>query len=131
MGFTCETLCLTLCVASVFAPGSPFDAAALLGRRDTIEGERTTTTTTPFNITTPTPQVPPAAPEYAIGNGSVLSGDVRNLVVDFNSTLEDRGAGEELSREYGVEEEVEQDFTFVILLLTGIITSRFGRWKLC
>lgn len=131
VGFTCETLCLTLCVASVFAPGSPFDAAALLGRRDTIEGERTiptTTTTIPFNITTPAPQVPPAAPEYAIGNGSSLSGDVRNLVVDFNLTLQERGEVEELPLEYGVEEEVEQDFTFVILLLTGIITSRFGLW---
>lgn len=135
VGFICETLCLTMCVASVFAPGSPFDASALLRHSGTLEGGQSTPTLiTPLNhsITTATPLVTLAAPEYVIGNDSSMPGNVRNLVVDFNSTLEEHEEVEELPFEYGLEEgkRKAEDFTFVILLLAGIITSRFGEWKL-
>lgn len=116
-------------MASVFAPGSPFDPSALLGRTVAPEGQTTPTTLNP-NITLGT-AVTPAVPEYAFGNTSLLE-DARNLVVDFNSTLEELGKKEVLSEGEGrAEDKVEQeDFTFVILLLTGIVTSRFGEWQL-
>lgn len=121
VGFCCETLCLTLCVASVFAPGSPFDASAIL------YGSSTAGKTPTLLNTTATRELPPT-PQYAFNASSVLN-DSRNLVLDFNSTVEE--GGEQLHPGLGsvggVPEE-EQDFTFVILFMTGIITSRFGLW---
>ncbi|KAK8384993.1 hypothetical protein O3P69_014512 [Scylla paramamosain] len=119
VGFCCETLCLTLCVASVFAPGSPFDASAILYGPIT-PGKAPTLPNAPA-----IPAASPATPQYGFNASSVLS-DSRSLVVDFNSTLEEQLPPD---LDSGVqEEEEERDFTFVILFMTGIITSRFGLW---
>ena len=118
VGFCCETLCLTLCVASVFAPGSPFDASAIIyGVRETRTLNTTASSASPAS---------PLTPQYSFNASSVLN-DSRSLVVDFNSTLEEQHTGqvESVGGQLAKEEE-EQDFTFVILFMAGVIMSRFG-----
>ncbi|XP_053639313.1 ferroportin isoform X2 [Cherax quadricarinatus] len=105
VGFGCETLCLTLCVASVFAPGSPFDASALLRPAETST-----------NLTSSTLTTPP----YFISNSTIPPSDFIDKIVSLNTT-------ERITND-SVPEIPDKEFTFVILLLTGIISSRFGLW---
>nr|XP_045601308.1 solute carrier family 40 member 1-like isoform X1 [Procambarus clarkii]XP_045601309.1 solute carrier family 40 member 1-like isoform X1 [Procambarus clarkii] len=107
VGFGSETLCLTLCVASVFAPGSPFDVSALLRIGQSSTDLTNSTLTTPpyftLNLTTPPSDI------------------IETEIVSLNAT---KWIRDESST--GATEETE--YMFVILLLTGIITSRFGLW---
>ncbi|XP_071540609.1 ferroportin-like isoform X2 [Panulirus ornatus] len=106
LGFGCETVCLTLCVASVFAPGSPFDVSAILGNGKNSVGTISST---------------PLPPTYLISNTTSSSELVDTQIISLNMTHEPPDKPTIRVAE-------EADFTFVILLLTGIITSRFGLW---
>lgn len=134
LGFGSEVVCLSLCVASVFAPGSPFDPSAVFGASP--DTSILPTTTIPSVIME---DIPPPEPPYIAGNMSsspdlvVLNwtladalvdppspADITNTTVNNNTTT----IGESLATST---ESQEQDYTFVILLLAGIISSRFGK----
>lgn len=107
LGFGCETVCLTLCVASVFAPGSPFDASTIYGY-----GKSSVDVANPTSMT----------PTYLISNATSQPSEVVDTrIISLNMTEE--GTDNLTS---GIAEEA--DYTFVILLLSGIITSRFGEY---
>lgn len=109
IGFGSETCCLVLCVASVFAPGSPFDASALIYSKSADTQNESPVTVNPV-ITYDTASLPSSV------NNSII-------VYDQNVTEKSTFEGE-----YETSGEVETDFTSVILLLIGIITSRSGLW---
>lgn len=109
VGFGFETVCLSLCVASVFVPGSPFDASALLSNSGTTEGNNST-----------------EAPSYLIYNISTLSDGTNISLAEENGTVALDVPLNPSSNESNPESKEEIVYTSVILLLTGIITSRFG-----
>ncbi|XP_042865052.1 solute carrier family 40 member 1-like [Penaeus japonicus] len=111
VGFGFETVCLSLCVASVFVPGSPFDASALLSNSGTTEGNNST-----------------EAPSYLIYNISTLSDGTNISLAEENGTVALDVPLNPSSNESNPESKEEIVYTSVILLLTGIITSRFGLW---
>lgn len=108
VGFGFETVCLSLCVASVFAPGSPFDPSALLPNSRMTESNNST-----------------EAPSYLTYNISTLSGGTNVSLAEENETMT---LDVPLNQSSNPEAGEEIVYTSVILLLTGIITSRFGLW---
>lgn len=107
VGFGFETVCLSLCVASVFAPGSPFDPSALLPNSRMSESNNST-----------------EAPSYLTYNISTLSGGTNVSLAEENETMT---LDVPLNQSSNPEAGEEIVYTSVILLLTGIITSRFGK----
>ncbi|XP_064118825.1 solute carrier family 40 member 1-like [Macrobrachium nipponense] len=109
IGFGSETFCLVLCVASVFAPGSPFDASALIYSKSTDNQSESPVTANPV-ITYDTASLPSS---------------VNDSIIVYYQNVTEKSVFEGVDESGG---EAETDFTFVILLLTGIITSRTGLW---
>lgn len=108
VGFGFETVCLSLCVASVFAPGSPFDPSSLLPNSRMSESNNST-----------------EAPSYLTYNISTLSGGTNVSLAEENETMT---LDVPLNQSSNPEAGEEIVYTSVIILLTGIITSRFGLW---
>ncbi|XP_068248256.1 solute carrier family 40 member 1-like [Palaemon carinicauda] len=110
IGFGSETTCLILCLASVFAPGSPFDASALIYSKSAANS-------TEFPVT---------ANPVIIYDTASLPNSVNHSIIIYDQNITEKPIFE---KENGtIVEEVENDFTSVILLLSGIITSRTGLW---
>lgn len=109
-GFGAETFCLTLCVASVFAPGSPFDASALIS-----SGQSSVQVNVPK----------PTTSSDIVYNATVLPSVVNtSIILDQNITAKLTIYSTNSTNDV----EIEYDYTSVTLLLAGIITSRTGLW---
>lgn len=143
LGFGSEVVCLSLCVASVFAPGSPFDPSAVFGASPNISV--LPTTTSPSIIMEDIPPEPPymagnmsSSPDLVVLNWTLadaLVGPPSPASITNTTGSSSMGINEEQNNNTTIKgeslatlpESQEQDYTFVILLLAGIISSRFGK----
>ncbi|KAK4320472.1 hypothetical protein Pmani_008638 [Petrolisthes manimaculis] len=145
LGFGSETLCLSLCVGSVFAPGSPFNPSAIFGA--SLNTTTTTTTTNPSFVMEDFPEPPYVAgnmstsPDLVVLNWTLaesligpanptdstlnLANSSLGTIEKQDTTTNNTNTGDDLAIP---PDSQKQDYTFVILLLAGIVTSRFGLW---
>ncbi|XP_052802282.1 solute carrier family 40 member 1-like isoform X2 [Mya arenaria] len=113
---------LCLCVASVWAPGSPFDPTFSLIKRDTTKNCSHTDVNSVNTISNNSvPMTNTTSVIYTpLQDNTSLSGEVKNLSVDMNST--DREVVSETCHTG------PHSYISIILLMSGIIGARCGLW---
>ena len=112
LGFTSQTLCLALCIVSVFTPGSPFQPNFLAGGHVSIKVD-----TTILKINSGDNVGPYARDGLYLQQtnaGSPISGGLVGVVAPTNGTEHPVIAAPE-------------SYVSIALLMVGIITSRFGK----
>ncbi|RXG67074.1 Solute carrier family 40 member 1, partial [Armadillidium vulgare] len=115
-GFTYQVTCLLFCLASVFAPGSPFNPHALFScNNSTAIGDHQETSSIDFNNSLP------------LQYNNFTTESYNKSLYEYNATEE---FYEPLNDTQTLVTEPSQGiiYTSVILLLFGIVTSRFGLW---
>ncbi|KAK7070392.1 hypothetical protein SK128_003748 [Halocaridina rubra] len=151
-GFGAETMCLTLCVASVFAPGSPFDANALISKSGSsskmgiiynttipagfvndslILDKNNITSQITLNLKSEDSDNDPYKAESSWIGDIVYNATVPDSLFVNSSILDEESSLDQNTVKFRSNDSSiceENDYTFVILLLAGIITSRTGLW---
>ncbi|XP_076349318.1 ferroportin-like [Tachypleus tridentatus] len=110
-GYFLEVICLIFCVASVWAPGSPFD---------------------PFFTGHPKERVSDLHDKLNLNHTQLIvfnsSGELSSVAIWETTTGQPENSSVIATVGTKLESSSHQEYTSVALLLTGIISARFGLW---